>query len=213
MNIELTTRERQTMAHFHIGVLDEQAKIYQSYMKNRFFTVDFPEKEENLYVINVVESIYEEVMDLDRAIAAPSGYEIVYEYIMMQKLRFGRTGSYYSRVQVYPIIYHPAPGDIVTLPAHLLSAAEKCDSRLSIPANWEMEVSDVTLDPSYSHEWKNQNKDKTPLLPERIKIVAPLLTVKPRYTGDPFDFPKIPMNHYILLHPAKEERKDDTIGD
>lgn len=209
---DLTPKERNIIAHAHIEVLDEQSRIYQTFMRYRFFTGDFPKEKEAVYIINVVESIYEETMELDRSIVAPSGYNEVYEYILSKSRRFGRE-TQYTRVRVYPVVYHPVPGDIVTLPAHLMVQAAKHDTRILSPTNWEMEVVDVTDDASIVYTYKNENPKATPLFPKSIDIIGPVPIVKPRGTDmEPFTFPKVPLNHYILLYPAKEEKTNDTIG-
>ena len=201
---ELTKTEHSIVSHAHLEVINEQTKLFSKYMRDRFFTGDFPNSEELVSIINVVESVYEETMEMDRSIVASSDYDEVYEYILLKKNRFGRENQY-VKTRVYPIIYHPVPGDIVTLPIHLLMKAAESDTRLLSPINWEMRVVAMNNEAPYSFEWKNPNPEKTPLIPSKVRARASCPVVTGVHEETPFTFPPIGINHYIILHPAKEE--------
>lgn len=205
----LTKKEHDFVMKDHVETLMRQGFMYSRYMEERFFLGDFPKETEHCYCISVIESIFEDTMMLKRTICAPS-VGSCYENILMPALRFSKSGHQYRRSAVYPVIYEPSIGDIVTLPVHLMVSAAEHDKRLAVATNWKMVIVGIEHSSTCVYEYATP-RNGSGLIPEKIKLCGVLLTVAPiEYPNDPFTFPALPMMHYILIKPAPE-KEDESI--
>lgn len=202
----LTKRERESVAKDHVDVIREQGVAFNKYMNDRFFRGDFPNENEQAYTTSVIEELFEDTMMLVRSIASPS-VGSCYESILQPSLRMRPVQ--FRRISVIPIIYRPAINDVVTLPVHLMIQAAKHDNRIDIVSNWQMRVVKIIENNPYIYEYKMPNAEDSKLLVDKVKIRGVGLKVAPLESPDePFNFPTLPMNHFILLKPAKEELYD-----
>lgn len=186
----------------HIVMFKSQPDVFMKYMKQRMFNGDFAKETEMAYAttmeVSLARSLSEYLM-----YCPPENYK-GNEVILDPNRRFKSEKC--KLLSCTPVIYEPAIGDIVTLPAYLLAEVAKYDKRLSYPNNWNMKVTKVYPSKACRYQWTNSDV-KYPLIEqESVNIQGIEIETSPIDGGQAFTFPEVLINHYIIL---KSNRKEE----
>lgn len=203
---DITSDERKRCVEMHNECILYSGKAFNRYMTSRFMCGDFPHESEPVYMILVPETIFEDVMQLDKAISSNHDGTALFESIVFNRLKF--SSRQFATVSVIPVVYKPEIGDIVTLPTHILLQVAREHHEFNNDNFWSMEIADILMPKTLTYTWTCNEKDhENELLPNNVLLNMPMFKLKPAGLNvEPIEVP-LPMFNYILLSPRKEKEK------